>query len=221
MIASPALIVSVRTGPVAPLGPRQVPSAFVKRPADGPVVVGPFGLAGDAQADRRVHGGRDKPVYAYPAAAYAVWRAAVPHHAARFGPGAMGENLTVDGWGDGDVAIGDEVRAGRALLQVSEPRTPCYKLGLAFGDAEMIGRFAAIGISGWYYRVIEPGDVAPGDTMVCLARPNPGWTIARFSAAVSRGPIDRADLTAIIGLDGLAAGWQRKASRLLARRGGV
>jgi MOSC domain-containing protein YiiM len=221
MIASPARVVSVRIGGIAPLGPRRVPSAFVKHPVAGPVAIGQLGLAGDAQADLRVHGGHDKAVYGYPAAAYPTWRAAVPHHAERLGPGAMGENLTLDGWSDGDVAIGDHVRLGTALLQVSEPRMPCYKLGLVFGDAAMVKHFAAVGISGWYYRVLEPGTVATGDIATCVARSNPAWTIARFFAAVGGGAIRRDDLAEIAALDGLAEGWRLKAGRLLAQRRGT
>lgn len=219
MIASPARLISVRVGGIAPLGPRRVPSGFVKHPVAGPVAIGELGLAGDCQADLRVHGGRDKAVYAYPAAAYPAWRAAVPHLADRLGPGAMGENLTLDGWSDGDVAIGDHVRLGSALLQVSEPRMPCYKLGLVFGDVAMVRHFTAVGVSGWYYRVLEPGTAAAGDAAACVARPNPAWTIARFFAAVGGGKIDRADLAEIAVLDGLADGWRLKAARLLARRG--
>ena len=219
MIASPARIDSVRVGQIAPLGPRRVPSGFVKHAVAGPVAVGELGLAGDAQADLRVHGGRDKAVYAFPASAYAVWRSAVPRFAGQLGPGAMGENLTVDGWSDGDVAIGDEVRLGSAVLQVSEPRMPCYKLGLAFGDAHIVKQFTTVGVSGWYYRVLEPGTVEAGDAAVCLARPNPAWTIARFFAAVGGGAIASDDLAAIAALDGLADGWRVKAARLLGRRG--
>ena len=220
MIASPARIVGVRVGPIAPLGPRRVPSAFVKQPVAGRVAVGDLGLAGDAQADLRVHGGRDKAVYAYPATAYATWRAAVPEHADRLFAGAMGENLTIDGWSDADVAIGDRVRLGSALLAVSEPRMPCFKLGLAFADPLMVKHFTAVGVSGWYYRVVEPGTVAAGDDAVLLDRPNSAWTIARFFAVVSGGTIGGDDLRAMAALDGLADGWRAKAERLLARRGG-
>jgi MOSC domain-containing protein YiiM len=179
MIASPRVI-GVRVGKIAPLGPRGVPSAFMKTPVAGRVAVGLLGLGGDAQADLRVHGGPDKAVYAYPAAAYAAWRATVPHYAARLIDGAMGENLTIDGWGDADVAIGDRVRIGSAVLQVSEPRMPCFKVGLAFGDPAMVRAFADVGVSGWYYRVVETGTIGIGDSVTLLDRTNPDWTIAQF-----------------------------------------
>ena len=218
MIASPARVSQVRVGPVAPLGPRGVPSGFIKAPVSGRVAVGPLGLAGDAQADLRVHGGRDKAVYAYAASAYETWQAAVPRHAAALTAGSLGENLTIDGWTDADVAIGDRVRIGSAVLQVSEPRIPCYKLNLAFGDDSMVDAFRAIGISGWYYRVVEPGSVGVGDAVTLVDRNQPDWTIARFFAVVTRGTIGDDDLRAIVALDGVADRWREKAQRLLDRR---
>ncbi len=222
VIASPATVAGdVRVGRVAPLGPRGVPSGFVKQPVAGPVRLDTHGCAGDAQADLRVHGGRDKAVYAYPVAAYPLWRAAVPRHAARLLPGAMGENLTIAGWSDPDVAIGDRVRIGSALLQVTEPRQPCFKLGLAFADPSMPRRFAEVGVSGWYYRVLEPGSVVAGDAATCLDRPNPAWTVARFFALILSGRVDDEALSEIVALEGVADGWRLKALRLLARRGGA
>ncbi len=222
VIASPAVVTGdVRAGGIAPLGPRRVPSGFRKQPVAGRVAIGEQGVAGDAQADRRVHGGRDKAVYAYPASAYARWQALVPRHAGQLVPGAMGENLTIAGWSDADVAIGDRVRVGLALLQVTEPRQPCFKLGLAFGDAAMPRLFREVGVSGWYYRVLEPGKVAAGDTAACLDRPNPHWTIARFFALIATGRVDDDALAEIVALEGVADGWRVKALRLLARRAGA
>lgn len=137
----------------------------------------------------------------------------------RLNAGAMGENLTIGGWSDDDVAIGDHVRIGTAVLQVSEPRTPCYKLGLAFADASMVKDFMAVGISGWYYRVLQPGVIGADDRVVRLERPNPTWTIARFFRTITAGDFADSDLATIVALDGVAEGWRLKAQRLLARRG--
>ena len=177
------------------------------------------GVAGDCQADRRVHGAPDKAVYAYPIAAYPLWRAATPLHAERLIPGAMGENLTVAGWTDSDVCIGDRVRIGTALLQVTEPRTPCYKLGLAFADPAMVRIFARVAVSGWYYRVLEAGDIGDGDDLTRVDRFNPEWTVARFFATITGGAIDSPTLADIVRLDGVSDGWRRKAERLLKQRG--
>ena len=218
-LASPARLMSVQIGAVAPLGPRRVPSAFIKQPVDRPVAVTADGIAGDAQADRRVHGGPDKAVYAYDAAAYVRWGDACPRHAARFVAGAMGENLTLAGWNEAAVMIGDRVRIGSVLLQVSEPRQPCFKLGLAFADPALPRAMTQLGLSGWYYRVLEPGILTAGDTVTCVDRPNPDWSVARLFALLGQTPIDPATLTALVALDGIAAGWRARAQRLLRMRG--
>ena len=217
-LASPARVVSIQIGVIAPLGPRGVPSAFVKRLVDGPVALTAAGVVGDAQADRSVHGGPDKAVYAYGAAAYARWREEVPRHAARFVAGAMGENLTIAGWGEADVMIGDRVRAGSALLEVTEPRQPCFKLGLAFADPTMPRAMLRLGLCGWYYRVLEPGTLTAGDAVTCVDRPNPDWPVARLFATVGRGRLDRDTLVAIAALAGLSDGWRAKVQRLLRMR---
>ena len=221
MNASPASVALLQVGDIAPLGPRGIPSGFIKHPVDGRIAVVASGLAGDAQADRRVHGAPDKAVYAYPFDAYSRWRTVVPRHADRLCAGAMGENLTVAGWSDTDVAIGDRVRVGTAVLQVTEPRTPCFKLGLVFADSTMLKAFAAVAVSGWYYRVVEPGTIGRGDALIRLDRPNPDWTITRFFAAITAAKIDDATLHAIVALDGVSGRWRLKAERLLARRGAV
>ena len=217
MIASPATILAVRVGAVRPLGPRATPSGFVKHAVTAPVAVDTAGLAGDGQADRRVHGAPDKAVYAYPVDAYARWRAHLPHHDAQLMPGSMGENLVVAGLGDDDVALGDVVRIGSAVLQVTEPRQPCYKLGLAFGDAAMVRAFAQVGVSGWYYRVLEAGTIAAGDSIKRVARPNPGWTVARLFALIVGGTFTPAELIELAGLEGASAKWRAKAARRAAR----
>ena len=142
---------AVHTGRVAPLGPSGVPSGYRKTAVAGPVVVGRLGLAGDAQADLRVHGGPDKAVYGYDLAAYAGWAAELPDLAARFVAGSMGENLVIAGADERSLCIGDRVRAGTALLQICQIREPCFKLGLAFDDARLLRAMVRNGRCGWYY----------------------------------------------------------------------
>lgn len=176
--ASPR-IASVQTGRIAPLGPKGVPSGFVKRVVNGPVRVEMLGLAGDEQADLRVHGGFDKAVYGYALANYAAWLREVPQHAALLVPGGLGENLTIDGLDEAAVCIGDIVRVGTATLQVTQPRQPCFKFGLRFNDPLMPRAMVKNGLCGWYYRVIEAGAVSAGDTLELQERPNPDWSIAQ------------------------------------------
>lgn len=113
-------------------------------------------LAGDRQADLRVHGGRDKAVYAYPAEHIERWNAELTPETP-YGPGTFGENLTTRGWLEDAVRIGDIWAWGDALLQVSEPRHPCFKLGMRTGRRDIIKRMETNGRSGWYLRVLQPG----------------------------------------------------------------
>ena len=128
-----AQVASLRVGSIAPLGPERVASAFIKSGVSGPINAGALGLDGDHQADLSVHGGPEKAIYAYPSARYPDWATAFPDLAPRFVAGAMGENLTVDDMVEDDLCVGDVHAIGGALLQVCQPRQPCFKLALALG----------------------------------------------------------------------------------------
>lgn len=221
MIASPGRVTTVLVGKIAPLDPKGVLSGFIKHAVDRPVTATTAGLSGDEQADRRVHGGADKAIYGYGVAAYNYWRTAMPQHAARFGPGAMGENLAVTDLDETSVAIGDRVRAGTALLQVTEPRTPCFKLALAYDDSSMPRAMVRSGKCGWYYRVVEAGIIAAGDAVTTIDRPNPDWPVARFFEVISARAYSRNILAEIAALEGIAQGWRLKAIRALSRSGEV
>src|SRR5450631_4197048 len=175
-----ARIVSVQTGRVAPLGPRRVPSGFVKHGVNGPVHAGTFGLEGDEQADLTVHGGPDKAVYGYALSSYSIWLRDFSQHGALLIPGGLGENVTIEGLDETTVCIGDIVRVGTVVLQVSQPRQPCFKFALRFNDKHLPRAMMRNGLCGWYYRVLEPGTLGAGDAMTLQARPNPGWPVARF-----------------------------------------
>ncbi len=148
-----------------------VRTAIFKEPMQGPVALAGHNLAGDAQADLRVHGGPDKAVYAYAHEHYAYWENALPAGTLP-GPGAFGENLTTQGLLESEVRVGDEFEIGTAVLRAVQPRQPCYKLNLRFGDPQMVPRFAAAGRSGIYFQVRRPGVVQAGDAMV-LCQPSP------------------------------------------------
>ena len=191
---------SVQTGRVAALGPKGVPSAFVKRPIAGSIRVEPLGLQGDEQADPRVHGGPDKAVYGYAHANYAQWLEAFPQHSRLLIPGGLGENLTLDGCDEQSVNVGDVVRIGSVVLQITEPRQPCFKFGLRFADTTMVHAMVKNGMCGWYYRVLEPGTLAAGDTVSLLQRPFPAWSIDRVNRRIvqRRGsPAERAEFASL------------------------
>ena len=212
-----ASLLSIQTGRIAPLGANGVPSGFVKTAIGGPVEVGTLGLAGDEQADLSVHGGPEKAVYAYPAAHYRDWIDDYPHHAARFVAGGVGENLTVADWTEADLCVGDIHAVGTARLQVCQPRQPCFKFALRFGDKLLPKAMVQNGRAGWYYRVIETGVIRAGDVVEPIERPHPDLSFERLVEIVNFRKPQRAELVAMARMDGLAEGLRVHARQALLR----
>lgn len=208
-------LAAVLVGQIQPLGPEGLPSAIRKLPMTGPVAISLQGLAGDAQADRRNHGGADKAVHHYPQEHYAAWRNDLPHLADLFATGGFGENLATTGLTEENVCIGDLFRVGHALLQVSQGRSPCRKLNARFGLDDMTARVLANGRTGWYYRVLSPGECRAGDAISLEQRPCPEWSIARVHQVLTGTHLDRGALALLAGLPQLAPGWRDKAARRL------
>lgn len=206
-----ARIVSVQAGRVAPLGPQGVPSGFGKHVVNGPVHIGELGLEGDEQADLTVHGGPDKAVYGYALSSYSIWIRDFPEHGALLTPGGLGENLTIGHLDETTVCIGDILRAGTVVLQVSQSRQPCFKFALRFNNKHLPRAMMRNGCCGWYYRVIEPGTLRAGDEMALEARPNPHWSIARFHRLIAGLPAELGDMAELATLEGLAAHWRQAA----------
>jgi len=159
-------------------------SAMAKQPLTGPVAIGREGLAGDDQADRVHHGGPDMAVHVYPLDHHTFWRAELGDQPLLDEPGAFGSNLAVRALGEDDLAIGDRFRLGSALLEVSRPRQPCWKIEHRFGTRGMVKTILQTGRCGWYFRVLEPGMAEAGDTLEVLERASNGWTVARTFAAL-------------------------------------
>jgi MOSC domain-containing protein YiiM len=153
-----------------------VHTGIFKEPVNGPVMIGKLNLAGDQQADLTVHGGVDKAVYAYPAGHYEYWRKELPD--VSFTWGRFGENLTTEGLLESTLCIGDHLRVGSAVLMVTQPRMPCYKLALRFDRDDMIKRFLASGRSGFYFSVIQEGEVQAGSEIEVLSRDPNKVTVA-------------------------------------------
>lgn len=165
---------------VAPVGEMLIPqsnhvhrimSGIHKQPVAGAVRADKLGLAGDEQADLTVHGGLDKAVYAYPSEHYPFWEAqrlAALGREEPLPPGSMGENLTLQGVLEQDVWVGDRLQIGGAVLQVTEPRRPCFKFNAKMGFAQAAKIMVQAGCSGFYLRVIEAGDIAPGDVVTLV-----------------------------------------------------
>lgn len=217
-VASPRpILASVQTGGIAPLGPDGVPSAFVKRPVAGAVRVGTLGLEGDAQADLQVHGGPEKAVYAYAIAHYPPWATEWPALAPRFVPGAFGENLTIDGLTEAELCVGDIHGIGSVRLQVCQPRQPCFKLALNFGNPRLPKAMVRSGRSGWYYRVLAPGALQAGDSIELLERPLPDFPFHALLEFLYSRDLDDAALRRVAQTDAVAQGLRSAAAQLMLR----
>jgi MOSC domain-containing protein YiiM len=210
-------VVSIHVGKVMPLGGQGVPSAFVKHPVPGPVSVTPLGISGDEQADLAVHGGPEKAVYAYSSANYGIWRDEYPRHTATLVPGGFGENLCIQGLEESQICTGDVHRIGSCRLQVCQPRQPCFKLALRFDDKFIPKAMIRTGRAGWYYRVLEPGEIAVGDAVQLEERPNPDFPFSRLIELISFGKATAAELKRLKDMPGLAGDWRRRASEALAQ----
>ncbi len=154
---------------------RIVRTAIWKEPVAGRIAVRGVNLAGDDQADRRVHGGPDKAVYAYAREDYTWWSDELGEVV---GPGTFGENLTTEGLDLSAAVVGERWRVGTTVLEVAQPRQPCAKLGMRMGDAAFRERFDGAGRPGAYLRIVEEGDVGAGDAVEVIHRPEHGLTIA-------------------------------------------
>lgn len=166
-----------------------VRTSIFKVPVAGRVRVAAQNIAGDEQSDLSVHGGIDKAVYAYPSEHYAFWREEFPD--LEFPWGAFGENLTVEGLLEDKVHIGDRFHAGSAEFIVTQPRIPCFKLGIRFNRPEMVKRFLRSGRSGFYLAVLSEGDIAAGDAIEPVAAGDHRISVADVNALYSAEDPDR------------------------------
>lgn len=168
------------------------------------------GLAGDHQADRRYHGGPNKAVHQYAARSYELIGQAFPHLEDKLTAGAMGENLSASCMDDENVFIGDIYRVGTALLQVSEPRRPCWKINAKFSAPELSQFVESTAITGWYYRVIETGEASIGDAVSLHERYPGNPSIAAFTRTVTQHRPDINELKHFITSPGLSELWRHK-----------
>jgi len=167
-----------------------VPTSIYKSRLAGAVRVGRLNLEGDQQSDLSVHGGVHKAVYAYPSEHYAWWRLELDNPDLDWG--AFGENLTVSGLTETSVRIGDRFQVGTAELQVTQPRLPCYKLGIRFGRPDMETRFRRSGRTGFYLSVAREGELKAGDAVALVARAEDSMTVAEIVALHSADRPDEA-----------------------------
>ncbi|AHJ95369.1 MOSC domain-containing protein [Hymenobacter swuensis] len=191
---------------------RAINTAIFKQPVAGPVALAGYNLAGDAQADLRVHGGPDKAVYAYDIAHYAAWRALLPNWT-DWTPGLFGENLTTEGLLETAVRMGDVFGLGTARLRAVQPRQPCYKLNARFEDEGMVARFAQVNRPGIYFRIEEPGTVQAGDTLTLLEAAATEVTIQDISLLLRARTIEAGRLAEVLALPHLPAEVRQQLTR--------
>jgi MOSC domain-containing protein YiiM len=186
-----------------------VTTGIFKHPVEGRINVRRLNLDGDRQADLTVHGGPYKAVYCYPHEHYAYWKKALPNRDLPIA--VFGENFTTEGLLETDVHLGDEFAVGSAEVVVTQPRLPCYKLGIRFDDDLMVKRFLASGRSGFYVAVKKSGDVGSGDEIRILARDPEAVSIAAFNrlyAAKHHDPNDVAVIQRLVKIPALPQDWK-------------
>jgi MOSC domain-containing protein YiiM len=185
---------------------RTVRTSIWKSPVAGRVRVSPLNLAGDQQSDLAVHGGREKAVYAYPSEHYEFWRGELAGQDLPWG--SFGENLTTEGLLEPDVRIGDRLRAGSAQFVVTQPRMPCFKLGIRFGRDDMVKLFLRSGRSGFYLAVLQEGEVAAGDPIERMGRDGHGVTVADIANLYARDKDNQDLLRRAVEVPALPESWK-------------
>jgi MOSC domain-containing protein YiiM len=186
-------------------------SGFCKDVVTGPVPLRWTNLDGDEQADLVHHGGVDKAVCCYAAVHYDAWRRELDRPEMTFG--AFGENFTIDGLAEPDVCIGDVWRIGTAVVQVSQPRQPCWKLARRWKIKTLTLQVQETGRTGWYFRVLTEGVVAANAPITLDARPHPDWTVARANRIMHVDKSDLAGAAALAALPPLSASWKDTLSK--------
>ena len=209
-------VLAVLRGPAVAFTRPGSRSAIAKYAVAGPLAVGALGLEGDEQGDPRVHGGPDKAVHQYAQEHYPAWQSELGALAVLAAPGAFGENLASSGMTEHDLCLGDQVRVGSVLLEVSQSRQPCWKLSDRFGVPDMARRVQQTGRTGWYYRVLQTGTLQAGDSFTLIERPWPQWSLARVIAVLYHQPFDAAVLRDLAALP-LTPSWRRLVEGRLAR----
>ena len=174
---------------------RSVTTAIYKQPVPGRVALRTLNLDGDRQADLSVHGGEDKAVYGYPLAHYDYWRTELPGRDLPMG--IFGENLTLPDMREESVHIGDQFSLGSAEVIVTQPRLPCYKLGVRFDADDMVKRFFASGRTGFYFAVTREGEVGTGDEIRLITRDPNAVAVAEITHLYGKKKYSDADLARV------------------------
>lgn len=186
---------------------RTATTSIYKRPVEGRVMLRATNIDGDAQSDLDAHGGVDRAAYVYGIENYRYWAGALGRD--DFAPQAQfGENLTVEGLLDDEVCVGDRFRVGGAVVEISQPRVPCFKLGIRMGIPGFQTRFAEALRTGFYLRVVEEGEIGAGDGIERIARDPVGMTVAETMRLLYFEPDNVAGARRALGIEALSPGWR-------------
>ncbi|WP_306602948.1 MOSC domain-containing protein [Azonexus sp.] len=206
--------ISLFIGGIRPLPESGRPTGIYKQAANAPLELACEGFIGDQQADRRVHGGPEKAVHLYPAAHYAILAQRFPEIASQLVPGSLGENLSTPDLDESDVRIGDIWQLGTARLQLCQPRNPCWKINERFATEGMAAFIAEHRLTGWYWRVLTPGSVSPGDTLTLELAAQTFSLAEAMQLWQSHRPAP-GDLEKLATTPGIATHWRQKIEQRL------
>lgn len=203
-----ARLVSLNVGLPAPLAYRgkHVQSGFRKSPVSETLWLGENGLEGDAQAGLKNHGGPEKAVCVYPLEHYPYWSSRLGRE---LKPGAFGENFSAEGLFESEVCVGDVYRVGGAVVQVSQPRQPCFKLAARHGAKELALWVQETGFTGFYFRCLEPGEVQAGEAVTIIERPALGVTLAEANRVMHHDKHDLGGIERLLAVPELSVSWRR------------
>ncbi len=185
---------------------KTVTTGIFKEPVEGRVMMRSLNLDGDRQADLSVHGGKDKAVYAYPFEHYDYWRRKLPDMDLPWG--MFGENFTTVGLLEDEVNIGDRFQIGSAEVMVTQPRMPCYKLLIKFGRADIVKQFLDSRLTGFYFSVLQEGQVGNGDILSLISRDSNNVTVADITRLYARETDDLELLHRTVQVEALPTGWR-------------
>ena len=209
---------AICTGTARPFNGAEL-SAFAKRPREGKVQILEDGLAPDEQADRKHHGGPDMALHLYPLAHHEYWRGELGDIDLLKEPGAFGSNLAVNDLTETQVHLGDRFRLGSALIEISQPRKPCWKIEHRFADhchsKGMVTKIVKSARCGWYFRVLEIGEAEAGDTLERIAVGHEDWDIARASFALHAGKGTAQDYAELAAMEVLSEAERKRAKAKL------
>ncbi|HHX8277805.1 TPA: MOSC domain-containing protein [Vibrio diabolicus] len=173
-----------------------------------------LGFTSDEQGDPRFHGGIQKALHIYPSEHYPIWQQELGERTIFQSAGGFGENISSEGVTESTICLKDKIRIGSTLLEVPQGRMPCWKLNVRFDQHDMARRLQDTLRTGWYFRVLEEGDIGAGDEIILCERPYPEWPLARIMGAVFTGCLDREELTKLSELP-LVESWGKLVERRL------